>query len=109
MFSRDVQVHLPFKVRKQSHGTHKTYLDTVGHYLVTIEAYNFVDEHVQDFQVSYAYDSDELFRKPLSASTFFLGLFLLSAIYSRMEFNIKYKKTEDLKEGKVDGEEGKGR
>ncbi|CAG8561829.1 9463_t:CDS:2 [Paraglomus brasilianum] len=107
--ARDVQVHLPFKVRKQSHGIHKTYLDTIGRYLVTIEAYNFVDEHVQDFQVSYAYDSDELFRKPLSASTFFLGLFLLSAIYSRMEFNIKYKKTEDLKEGKVDGEEGKGR
>ncbi|CAG8627857.1 10632_t:CDS:2 [Paraglomus occultum] len=46
------------------------YAEPISTLLVTIEACNWLMN-----QVAYAYDFDELFRKSLSASTFFLGLF----------------------------------
>ena len=88
-----MKVEVPFAADKETHGLYKTNLDTNGRYLVILEKYNVVDEHVQLFQVSYVYEFDELFRKPLAVSTFFLAGFIISMVYSRMEFKIGVKST----------------
>ncbi|CAG8519705.1 9344_t:CDS:2 [Acaulospora colombiana] len=87
----NVKVETPFPVNKETHTVFKTYFDSKGRYLVVLDKYNVVAEHAVPLQVSYEYGSLELLRKPLVASTFFFCGFLLSIIYSRMEFSIKKK------------------
>ncbi|KAG9290784.1 hypothetical protein G9A89_011747 [Geosiphon pyriformis] len=89
--AKDVKVETPFTIDRESHGIHKTYLDTSGRYLVVLEKNNVVDEHVELFQISYRYDNYEFLRKPLAVSTVFFAGFLFSIIYSRMEFKIGVK------------------
>ncbi|CAG8497077.1 11419_t:CDS:2 [Funneliformis caledonium] len=84
----DVKVETPFVIDKETHGVHKTYLDTIGRYLIVLEKSNVVNDHSKNIQISYTYSSLELLRKPLSVSLFLLGPFLLSMIYSRIEFSI---------------------
>ncbi|GBC04040.1 hypothetical protein RclHR1_05490003 [Rhizophagus clarus] len=84
----NVKVETPFPVDKESHAVHKTYLDTIGRYLIVLDKFNVLNDHAKNIQVSYTYSSFELLRKPLAVSTCILGAFLLSMIYSRMEFGI---------------------
>ncbi|RHZ81062.1 hypothetical protein Glove_124g21 [Diversispora epigaea] len=84
----NVKVELPFPVNKETHTVFKTYFDSKGRYLVVLDKYNVVQEHSSPFLVSYEYSTLELLRKPLVASTFFFCGFLLSMVYSRMEFRI---------------------
>lgn len=83
-----MKVETPFHVDKESHAVHKTYLDTIGRYLIVLDKFNALNDHAKNIQVSYTYGSFELLRKPLAASTCILGAFLLSMVYSRMEFGI---------------------
>ncbi|CAG8495429.1 4520_t:CDS:2 [Acaulospora morrowiae] len=87
----NVKVETPFPVDRETHTVLKTYFDSKGRYLVVLDKYNVVSEYSVPFQISYEYDSLELLRKPLVASTFFFWGFLLSIIYSRMEFTIGKK------------------
>ncbi|RIB10885.1 Ribophorin I [Gigaspora rosea] len=91
----NVKVETPFPINKETHGVHKTYFDSKGRYLVVLDKFNVVDDHSKHFQVSYEYNSLELLRKPLVATTFFLCGFLLNMIFSRMEFTIGKKSNKD--------------
>ncbi|CAH1758130.1 6209_t:CDS:2 [Entrophospora sp. SA101] len=82
--AKDVKVELPFPIDEEIHSIHKTYLDTIGRYLITLKKNNLVSEHSKFFQVSYKYNNLELLRKPLMLFIVFLGGFLLNMIYSRM-------------------------
>ncbi|RIA96849.1 Ribophorin I [Glomus cerebriforme] len=84
----NVKVETPFTVDKETYGVHKTYLDTIGRYLIVLDKFNVINDHSKNIQISYTYNSFELLRKPLVISTYLLGAFLLSMIYSRMEFGI---------------------
>ncbi|PKY53301.1 Ribophorin I [Rhizophagus irregularis] len=84
----NIKVETPFPVDKESHGVHKTYLDTIGRYLIVLDKFNVLNDHSKNFQISYTYNSFELLRKPLAVSVCLLGAFLLSMVYSRMEFGI---------------------
>ncbi|CAG8536531.1 11252_t:CDS:2 [Diversispora eburnea] len=79
-----VRIILP----EETHTVHKTFFDSKGRYLIVLDKYNVIQEHSSPFLVSYEYDTIELLRKPLVASTFFFCGFLLSMVYSRMEFRI---------------------
>ncbi|RUP50168.1 Ribophorin I [Jimgerdemannia flammicorona] len=87
----NVKVTLPFAVDSETHGKHLTYLDTTGRYAVVLEKHNVVDEHAQNFQITYEYPPLELLRKPLAASAAFFALFVISAVLSRVEFRITGK------------------
>jgi oligosaccharyltransferase complex subunit alpha (ribophorin I) len=84
----NVKVETPFTVDKESHTVHKTYLDTIGRYLIVLDKFNVLNDHSKNIQISYTYSSIELLRKPLVVSSCLLGAFLLSMVYSRMEFGI---------------------
>jgi oligosaccharyltransferase complex subunit alpha (ribophorin I) len=84
----DIKVETPFSIDKETHDVHKTYLDTIGRRLIVLDKLNVLNDHSKNIQISYTHDSFNLLRKPLVASTFFLGAFLLSMVYSRMEFGI---------------------
>ena len=78
----------PFPIDRESHAIHKTYLDTIGRPLIVLDKFNVINDHSKDIQISYAYNSFELMRKPLTVSKYLLGAFLLSMVYSRIEFGI---------------------
>lgn len=84
----NIKVETPFLVDKESHGVHKTYLDTIGRYLIVLDKFNVLNDHSKNIQISYTYNSFEFLRKPLAVSACLLGAFLLSMVYSRMEFGI---------------------
>ncbi|RUO97119.1 Ribophorin I-domain-containing protein, partial [Jimgerdemannia flammicorona] len=87
----NVKVTLPFAVDSETHGKHLTYLDTTGRYAVVLEKHNVVDEHAQNFQITYEYQPLALLQKPLAASAAFFALFIVSAILSRVELRIAGK------------------
>ncbi|CAG8595776.1 1297_t:CDS:2 [Ambispora gerdemannii] len=71
--AKNVKVDIPFSLDKLTHGVFKTNLDTTGRYLVVLEKTNVVDEHFENFQISYTYDNLELLRKPFVVSGFFFA------------------------------------
>ena len=76
---------------KEAHSIHKTYLDTKGRHMITIEKNNLINEHHKLFQVSYKHGALDFLEKPLATSTFFLSGFLFSIICSRMVFSLGKK------------------
>ncbi|CAG8569854.1 12680_t:CDS:2, partial [Dentiscutata heterogama] len=91
----NVKVETPFPINRETHRVHRTYFDSKGRYLVVLDKFNAVDEHSKNFQVSYEYNSLELLRKPLVATTFILCGFLLNMVFSRMEFTIGKSSNKD--------------
>lgn len=53
---RDVQVFTPFPVDSISHSTHKTYLDSTGHHMVTLKKQRCTERHAQTIYVSVELD-----------------------------------------------------
>ena len=49
----NVQIRTPYPVTEGKRENHKTYLDTVGRPVITLTKDNIVENHIQDFEVSF--------------------------------------------------------
>jgi oligosaccharyltransferase complex subunit alpha (ribophorin I) len=52
--SKDIDLITPYTVQRGKNYLHYTYLDTVGRPVVIIHKDNVVENHIQDFEVSFA-------------------------------------------------------
>ncbi|RDA88160.1 hypothetical protein CP532_6792 [Ophiocordyceps camponoti-leonardi (nom. inval.)] len=85
-----------------SHGVHKTYLDTVGRTMVTIEARNLVDEfRDREIIISYEASVGDALRKPLIVFSSMLALFAAAWAVGKVEvgFSKAYDRARDQDDG----------
>ncbi|KAG0021967.1 proteasome regulatory particle base subunit [Podila clonocystis] len=87
--SKNVKAHLPFSVDSVEYSISKTYMDSAGRSTVTIKARNLVEDHVKELLVEYEYPESAYLIKPLAAASMLMGVFLVSMIFSRLNFRIQ--------------------
>ena len=87
-FCRDISFWSPYKVKEQPRELKFTYLDTIGRPVVVITAENLVEQHIQDFQVSYTFSSIMLLQEPLLVVAALYLFFLMVIIVVRLDFSI---------------------
>ncbi|KAI9319084.1 Ribophorin I [Dichotomocladium elegans] len=86
--ARNVKVDAPFDFDRIDHQPHYSNFDSTGRYMLTLEKHNVVREHEQAIQVAYELPAIRMLQKPLVASGFLFGFFLLSILVSRFSFTI---------------------
>eukprot|EP00043_Microstomoeca_roanoka_P013134 m.128709 g.128709 ORF g.128709 m.128709 type:complete len:456 (+) comp15677_c1_seq1:133-1500(+) len=84
----DIKVNTPFPVDSQSSDVLVTYFDTTGRPVVILTKSNLVEEHMQDFTVSYTLPATAIVREPVMAVAFFFVLFVVAIVLNRLDFSL---------------------
>ena len=85
---RDIFFHSPYDVKEQPRELKFTYLDTIGRPVVVVRAENLVEQHIQDFVVTYTFNTVMLLQEPLLVVAALYLFFLLVIIAVRLDFSI---------------------
>lgn len=86
--AKGLEFSAPFPVSREADQLHFTYLDTLGRPVVVAHKTNLVEQHIQDFQLSYQFDKLRLLQEPLLVVGAFYLLFIIVIIYVRLDFSI---------------------
>ncbi|CEF64693.1 Dolichyl-diphosphooligosaccharide--protein glycosyltransferase subunit 1 [Strongyloides ratti] len=86
--SSNIKLVTPFSVTKLPADIHFTFLDTVGRPVTVFEVTNVVDNHVQNFSLSYKYSITFLFMDVGIAIGAFATLFAVVIFITRLDFSI---------------------
>lgn len=78
----------PYSVNRLADTLHYTYLDTTGRPVITFTKQNLVENHIQDFNLSYSFSRILMLQEPLLVVGFFMILFLLVIVWMRLDFSI---------------------
>ena len=85
---RNIQFKAPFKVEEKPRELLYTYLDTTGRPVVMATASNLVDQHIDEFDLSYQFESYLMFLEPLLVTGAIYLFFLSIVIIVRLDFTI---------------------
>ncbi|KAK6620620.1 hypothetical protein RUM43_010912 [Polyplax serrata] len=83
-----VQLKTPYPVQRLPDQLHFTYLDTSGRKVIVLKKDNLVENHIQDFELSYTFPKILMLHEPVLAILAFFIMFLLVIIYVRLDFSI---------------------
>ena len=81
--SRNIDLKTPYTVKRRKDGIHQTYLDTIGRPVVVAMKNNLVENHIQDFELSYVFPSILMLQEPLLIVVFFFVMFVAVICYVR--------------------------
>lgn len=95
--SHSIKLNTPFSVNRLPDSLHFTYLDTKGRPVITITKNNLVENHIQDFQLRYAFPRLLMLQEPLLVVVALYLLFLLVIIYVRLDFSINKDEASESK------------
>lgn len=93
--AHDIHLSTPYPVERLPDSLHYTYLDVKGRPVVTIRKTNLVENHIQDFELSYVFPRVLMLQEPLLVVVAFYLLFLLVVIYVRLDFSITKDETSE--------------
>ncbi|XP_076039879.1 dolichyl-diphosphooligosaccharide--protein glycosyltransferase subunit 1 [Oratosquilla oratoria] len=85
---RNVKLSTPYEVTQDPESMHYTYLDTVGRTTITAKKRNLVENHIQDFELSYQFPSVLMLQEPLLVVLAFFILFFTVIIYVRLDLTL---------------------
>jgi oligosaccharyltransferase complex subunit alpha (ribophorin I) len=86
--SKNINVQLPYDAQREEDSLHFTYLDTVGRPVITFKKSNLVEQHIDDFVLSYNFNRLLLLQEPLLVVAAIFLVFLTVIIVVRLDFSI---------------------
>ncbi|CAI8038564.1 Dolichyl-diphosphooligosaccharide--protein glycosyltransferase subunit 1 [Geodia barretti] len=86
--AKNIVFEAPYGVEQQPNDLMQTYLDTVGRPVVVVTANNLVEQHIQDFTLTYEFQTWMLLQEPLLVIVALYGFFLLIIVIVRLDFSI---------------------
>ncbi len=84
----DIKLKVPYGFKQEADSLHYTFLDVTGRPIVTLSKDNLVEDHIQDFQLTYSFNSIYLLREPLMIITGLFVIFLSVIAFVRLDFSI---------------------
>lgn len=84
----DVKLSTPYPVQRLPDATTYKYLDTKGRTIIRISKTNLVEQHIQDFEITYNWKPLLLLHEPILLSIALYLLFIIVIIYVRLDFSI---------------------
>ena len=101
---RNIHLRTVYPVQERERELQYTYLDTTGRPVVIATKLNLVEQHIQDFELSYEFEGHLLLLEPLVVTGALYLFFLVVIILVRLDFTI----SEVGGEGRGRGGEGRG-
>ncbi|CAI9717890.1 dolichyl-diphosphooligosaccharide--protein glycosyltransferase subunit 1-like [Octopus vulgaris] len=95
--SKNIKLRAPFEIVHGKRQLHFTYLDTIGRPVIVLHKNNLVEQHIQDFELSYSFQKFLLLQEPLLVVGAFYLLFLVVIIYVRLDFSITKDEAKESK------------
>jgi oligosaccharyltransferase complex subunit alpha (ribophorin I) len=86
--AKNIVFEAPYGVEQQPNDLMQTYLDTVGRPVVVVTANNLVEQHIQDFTLTYEFHTWMLLQEPLLVIVALYAFFLLIIVIVRLDFSI---------------------
>ncbi|GAB6022985.1 hypothetical protein CHUAL_007080 [Chamberlinius hualienensis] len=96
--SKELNLQVPYEVKRSKDGVVYTYLDTVGRPVVVAHKDNLAENHIQEFELHYKFQKLLMLQEPLLVVLAFYLLFFLVIIYVRLDFAIS---KDELSESKM--------
>lgn len=90
----NIKLKTPYPVERQKDVLHFTYLDLKGRPVVSFSKQFLVENHIQDFQISYNFPRVLMLQEPLLVFGALYFLFLIIIAYVRLDFSITKPKQE---------------
>ncbi|XP_002157282.1 dolichyl-diphosphooligosaccharide--protein glycosyltransferase subunit 1 isoform X1 [Hydra vulgaris] len=84
----NIKVKFPFEIKQEKQELHKTYLDTCGRPVFVMSKKNLVENHIQDFELHYTFQSHLLLQEPILCVAAFYILFISVICIMRLDFSI---------------------
>lgn len=89
VFARNIDFRPPgYDVAVADEEVKLTYLDTVGRPVVVCSASNLLEQHIQEFELHYSFESIMLLQEPLLIVVALYLFFLLVIVIVRLDFAI---------------------
>nr|CAB3265738.1 dolichyl-diphosphooligosaccharide--protein glycosyltransferase subunit 1-like [Phallusia mammillata] len=95
--SKNIKVHLPYEAKREKDELHLTYLDTVGRPVIIFTKQNLVEQHIEDFTLTYTFNRLLLLQEPLLIVGAFFLLFFTVIIIVRLDFSIAHDKMSEAR------------
>jgi oligosaccharyltransferase complex subunit alpha (ribophorin I) len=86
--STNTKLNLPYEISRLPGSLQYTYLDTTGRPVISVAKKNLVENHIQNFKLSYTFPKLLMIQEPLLVTIALYLLFLLVIIYVRLDFSI---------------------
>ncbi|XP_076812550.1 dolichyl-diphosphooligosaccharide--protein glycosyltransferase subunit 1-like [Clavelina lepadiformis] len=95
--AKNIKLDTPYPAERLPDQLHHTYLDTVGRPVIIVRKSNLVEQHIEDFVLSYNFNRMLLLQEPLLISAAFFLLFFTVLIIVRLDFSIAYDQASEAK------------
>ncbi|KAF2905395.1 hypothetical protein ILUMI_00784 [Ignelater luminosus] len=84
----NVKLNTPYQVERLSDSLTYKYLDTKGRPIIRLKKTNLVEQHIQDFEITYDWQPILLLHEPILLSIALYLLFLVVIVYVRLDFSL---------------------
>jgi len=84
----DIKLNVPYPYERLDDSLHYTFLDFSGRPVVSLAKNNLVEDHIQDFELTYSFNPVFLLREPLMLITGLMVVFLSVILFVRLDFSI---------------------
>lgn len=85
---RNVRISTPYEVQRLDDDKTYKYLDNLGRIVLRLKKTNLVEQHIQDLEITYEWDTITLVHEPLLLALALFTLFIIVIIYVRLDFSI---------------------
>lgn len=85
---KNVKLSTPYEVKRLEDGKTHKYLDNLGRLVIRLKKNNLVEQHIQDLEITYEWDTITLIHEPLLLALALFVLFIIVIIYVRLDFSI---------------------
>ncbi|XP_018905586.2 dolichyl-diphosphooligosaccharide--protein glycosyltransferase subunit 1 [Bemisia tabaci] len=86
--AHNIKFSVPYPVTRLPDSKHYTYLDTKGRPVISVKKNFVVENHIQDFELTYVFPRILMLQEPVLLVVAFYLLFLFVIIYIRLDFSI---------------------
>jgi len=94
---RNINLDTPYPVEQSQGDLHYTYLDTIGRPVIKAVARNLVENHIQDFTLSYNFPIVLMLQEPILIVIAFFILFLTVILYVRLDLTLSKDEAQEAK------------
>ncbi|XP_044764773.1 dolichyl-diphosphooligosaccharide--protein glycosyltransferase subunit 1 [Coccinella septempunctata] len=85
---QNVKLSTPYDVHRLEDGKTYKYLDNLGRVVIRLKKTNLVEQHIQDLEITYQWDTITLIHEPILLALALFALFIIVIIYVRLDFSI---------------------
>lgn len=91
-------VYPSYEIKRQADQKFKTYLDTFGRPVLIFTASNLEENHIQNVEIYYTFNSIMLLQEPMLVTIAFMLFFIIVIVFVRLDFSISVDENREARQ-----------